>query len=37
VALSWLWIYSTGNRSSCLITQGEKKSPALSEEEAPQE
>jgi NADH dehydrogenase len=21
VALSWLWIYSTGNRSSCLITQ----------------
>jgi NADH dehydrogenase len=25
VALSWLWIYTTGNRSSCLITQGEKK------------
>jgi NADH dehydrogenase len=21
VALSWLWIYTTGNRSSCLITQ----------------
>jgi NADH:ubiquinone reductase (H+-translocating) len=21
VALSWLWIYSTGNRSACLITQ----------------
>jgi NADH:ubiquinone reductase (H+-translocating) len=37
VALSWLWIYSTGNRSSCLITQGEKKSPALREEEALQE
>ena len=26
VALSWLWIYTTGSRSSCLITQGEKKS-----------
>jgi NADH dehydrogenase len=26
VALSWLWIYTTGNRSSCLITQGDKKS-----------
>jgi NADH dehydrogenase len=23
VALSWLWIYVTGNRSACLITQGE--------------
>jgi hypothetical protein len=21
VALSWLWIYLTGNRSACLITQ----------------
>jgi NADH:ubiquinone reductase (H+-translocating) len=21
VALSWLWIYMTGNRSACLITQ----------------
>jgi NADH dehydrogenase len=21
VALSWLWIYVTGNRSACLITQ----------------
>ncbi len=34
VALSWLWIYSTGNKTSCLITQGEKKSPALREEDA---
>ena len=24
VALSWLWIYFTGNRSACLITQGER-------------
>jgi hypothetical protein len=32
--LSWLWIYSTGNKTSCLITQGEKKSPALREEDA---
>jgi NADH dehydrogenase len=24
VALSWLWIYVTGNRSACLITQGER-------------
>jgi NADH dehydrogenase len=24
VALSWLWIYSTGSRSACLITQGER-------------
>jgi NADH dehydrogenase len=24
VALSWLWIYFTGNRSACLITQGEQ-------------
>jgi NADH dehydrogenase len=23
VALSWLWIYATGSRSACLITQGE--------------
>jgi NADH dehydrogenase len=37
VALSWLWIYSTGNKTSCLITQGEKKSPALREGEALQE
>jgi NADH dehydrogenase len=27
VALSWLWIYVTGNRSSCLITQGEDHRP----------
>jgi NADH dehydrogenase len=25
VALSWLWIYTTGTKTSCLITQGEKK------------
>jgi NADH:ubiquinone reductase (H+-translocating) len=25
VALSWLWIYFTGNRSACLITQGEQR------------
>ena len=25
VGLSWLWIYVTGNRSACLITQGELK------------
>jgi NADH:ubiquinone reductase (H+-translocating) len=25
VALSWLWIYVTGNRSACLITQGEQR------------
>jgi len=37
IDLSWLWIYTTGNRSSCLITLGEKKSPALREEEALQE
>jgi NADH dehydrogenase len=24
VALSWLWIYATGNRSACLITQGQQ-------------
>ena len=24
VALSWLWIYVTGSRSACLITQGEQ-------------
>jgi NADH:ubiquinone reductase (H+-translocating) len=25
VALSWLWIYFTGSRSACLITQGEQR------------
>ena len=25
VALSWLWIYATGSRSACLITQGERR------------
>jgi NADH:ubiquinone reductase (H+-translocating) len=25
VALSWLWIYATGNRSACLITQGDQR------------
>jgi NADH dehydrogenase len=25
VALSWLWIYSTGSRNACLITQGEQR------------
>jgi NADH dehydrogenase len=25
VALSWLWIYVTGSRSACLITQGEQR------------
>ncbi|HUX72748.1 MAG TPA: NAD(P)/FAD-dependent oxidoreductase [Steroidobacteraceae bacterium] len=25
VALNWLWIYTTGNRSACLITQGEQR------------
>jgi NADH:ubiquinone reductase (H+-translocating) len=25
VALSWLWIYATGSRNACLITQGEPK------------
>jgi NADH dehydrogenase len=25
VALSWLWIYVTGSRSGCLITQGEQR------------
>ena len=25
VALSWLWIYTTGNRTACLITQGEQR------------
>ena len=28
VALSWLWIYVTGNRSACLITQGEQRARA---------
>ncbi len=27
VALSWLWIYATGSRSACLITQGEPRPP----------
>jgi len=27
VALSWLWMYSTGSRNACLITQGEKRPP----------
>jgi NADH:ubiquinone reductase (H+-translocating) len=26
VALSWLWIYATGSRNACLITQGEQRS-----------
>ena len=25
VALSWLWIYATGSRSACLITQGDQR------------
>jgi NADH dehydrogenase len=25
VALSWLWIYATGSRDACLITQGEQR------------
>jgi NADH dehydrogenase len=28
VALSWLWIYATGNRSACLITQGDQRPAA---------
>jgi NADH:ubiquinone reductase (H+-translocating) len=28
VALSWLWIYVTGNRSACLITQGDQRPQA---------
>ena len=28
VALSWLWIYVTGSRSACLITQGEQRPKA---------
>jgi len=36
VALSWLWIYTTGNRASCLITQGEHK-PVLRESDSYQE
>ena len=28
VALSWLWIYVTGNRSACLITQGDPRPSA---------
>ncbi|HEX4241551.1 MAG TPA: NAD(P)/FAD-dependent oxidoreductase [Steroidobacteraceae bacterium] len=27
VALSWLWIYATGSRNACLITQGERADP----------
>ena len=27
VALSWLWIYLTGTRGACLITQGEQQPP----------
>jgi NADH:ubiquinone reductase (H+-translocating) len=27
VALSWLWIYTTGNRSACLITQVDHRNP----------
>jgi NADH dehydrogenase len=27
VALSWLWIYLTGTRGACLITQGEQRLP----------
>ncbi|HEY3851016.1 MAG TPA: NAD(P)/FAD-dependent oxidoreductase [Steroidobacteraceae bacterium] len=27
VALSWLWIYVTGTRGACLITQGEQRPP----------
>jgi NADH:ubiquinone reductase (H+-translocating) len=27
VALSWLWIYLTGTRGACLITQGERVTP----------
>jgi NADH dehydrogenase len=26
VALSWLWIYATGSRNACLITQGDQRS-----------
>lgn len=26
VALSWLWIYTSGSRTACLITQGEQRS-----------
>jgi NADH dehydrogenase len=29
VALSWLWIYATGSRSACLITQGEYRQRSL--------
>ena len=29
VALSWLWIYATGSRSACLITQGEHRQRSL--------
>ena len=28
VALSWLWIYATGSRSACLITQSEHRPQA---------
>lgn len=29
VALSWLWIYATGSRNACLITQGEHRQRSL--------
>jgi len=28
VALSWLWIHTTGSRNACLITQGEPRPPS---------
>ncbi len=36
VALSWLWIYTTGTRTSCLITQGEHR-PKFNPDEPLQE
>jgi NADH:ubiquinone reductase (H+-translocating) len=30
VALSWLWIHTTGSRNACLITQGEPRPPSPS-------
>ncbi len=30
VALSWLWIHTTGTRNACLITQGEPRPPSPS-------
>lgn len=29
VALSWLWIYTTGSRTACLITQGEQRAGSM--------